>query len=141
MTRPDGFEVSGDFLHRRSAPGLDLFLLPTERFRTLHLRLYLLQPLAGASAAGLSLAASVLKQGSAGHPSRPALYGALDDLYGADLDLDTGKIGEAHVLEADLSLPAGRYTGDRGALGKALALLAEVLGEPRRVGRDRKSVV
>lgn len=135
MRAPRGFSPSGDFLHRRLAPGLDLFLHPTPRFKTVLVRAYLLQPLAEEPAAALSLAAAVLKQGSADHPDRMLLYGALDGLYGADLDLDTLRIGEAHLLEADLTLPAERFSGERGVIGKGLSILAGVLGKPLEEGK------
>ena len=130
-----GFSPSGDFLHRRLAAGVDLFLHPTRRFKTARIQACLAQPLTEGNAAAMSLAASVLKQGTADRPSRRALYGALDDLHGAEMDLDTVRIGEAHVLEAELEMPSDRFSGERGALGKGIALLAEVLGRPRMEGR------
>ncbi len=129
-----GFAPSGDFLHRRLAPGVDAFLRPTRRFKTLLVRAYLLQPLTERGASALSLAAAILKQGSRDLPDPRALHGALDRLYGADLDLDTARLGEIHLLEADLTLPSGRYTGDPKALEDGLGILAGVLGRPLKEG-------
>ena len=132
---PRGFSPSGDFLHRRAAPGVDLFLHPTARFKSVLVRLCLMQPLSERGASALSLAGSVLKQGTAAHPGRAALYGALDSLYGADLAMDTGRLGEAHVLDVELELPADRFTGDPQGLAQALGLLGEVLGAPLKEGK------
>ena len=92
---------------------MELFLHPTRRFKTALIRVYLLQPLGAQQAAALALAGSVLKQGSAELPSRQALYGALDGLYGADLDLDAGRIGEVQLL--------GRIRVLCGSPGRAVA--------------------
>lgn len=130
-----GAAPSGDFLHRRSAPGVDLFLLPTRRFHTVTVRACLLQPLAEEPAAAMALTGAVLKQGTARHPRRPDLYGALDALHGAELEVDTLRIGEAHLLEAELTMPADRRTGNPRGLAEGLRLLGEVLAEPLREGR------
>ncbi len=135
------FQESGDFLHRRAAPGVDLFLYPTTRFKSVMVRLCLMQPLSERGASALSLAGSVLKQGTAAHPGRAALYGALDDLYGADLALDTGRVGEAHVLDVELEVPADRFTGDPQGLARALGLLGEVLGAPQKQGKGFPSAL
>lgn len=129
-----GFSPSGGFLHRRAAPGVDLLLLPTRRFKTVTVRLVLLQPLRERPAAALALSGSVLKQGTARHPGRTTLYGALDGLYGADLTVDASRLGEVHLLEMELDVPSDRWTGDPAGFRKALDLLGEVVGAPRRVG-------
>ena len=126
-----GFSPSGGFLHRRAAPGVDLLLLPDRRFRTVSVRVHLLQPLAERAASGLALAGAVLGQGSARHPSRLALQRELDALYGADLDLETSRVGEVHLMEADLTLPSERAAGEEGLLARAMALLSQTLAEPR----------
>ncbi len=130
-----GFSSSGGFLHRRAAPGVDLFLLPDRRFRTVSIRLNFLQPLAEDAAAALALSGAVLGQGSAHLPSRLALQRELDGLCGTDLEMDTARLGEIHLMEADLALPSERATGEAGLLKKAVSLLAQCLAEPRRQGQ------
>ena len=129
-----GFSPSGGFLHRRAAPGVDLFLRPDRRFHTVSVRVHFLQPLAEAPASALALSGAVLRQGTARHPSRLSLQRVLDGLCGADLETDASRLGEVHLLEADLVVPSERAAAEPGLLAKAVALLAETLAEPRLEG-------
>lgn len=120
---------------RRVAPGVDLLCVCEPRFKRALLEIHVEVPLDGDSPAR-TLLVSVLEQGSAGHPSRLALARALQEAWGADLDLWADRNGEVHRLTTRVSwvgeslLPPGA-----DVVSGLLPLAREVWEAPRR-GED-----
>jgi len=119
---------------RRLGPGVRVHALAAPRFHTLWCRVALHRDL-GRGATATSLLAAVLEAATARHPTRAQLAQRLADLYGAGLRVATERFGQRQVLAATLDWP--RLPGRRGAdaLREGLALLREVLVDPR-IERD-----
>jgi len=113
--------------------GIRLRVMPTEQFKMQTIRLFVHTPLAehpGAKA----LLSLVLPRGTRAIPESRALAQALDDLYGADLRADVMKFGERQFISLQLTVPSGRYVGERGLLERALAVVRDVVFDPARDG-------
>lgn len=119
------------FIEDRLPNGIGLFVWPTEKFKTITIRLVLRRPLRRSEATMNALLPMVLKRGSKRLPRALELSQALDDLYGADLRSDTAKVGEQQFLIFHLELPAERYVpGHSSLLPQGLRLLSEMSSDP-----------
>ncbi len=73
--------------------------IPTDKFKTEQLTLYLTVPLTNeADASRIALLPRVLRRGSSAYPTAAALVRRQEELYSADLSSGTIKIGESQVL-------------------------------------------
>lgn len=119
---------------RRALRGLNLHLLPTDRFRRVTAVLAWQEELSEETASPFALLPRVLRRGSRRHPALPDLERALAGLYGASLSAGVEKIGDRHVATLAMTWPAARYVPGQdagaGLLARALELLFEVLAEP-----------
>lgn len=122
--------ADGAFVHVPLAAGLDLHVHPTDRFKTVTLQVVLHGEL-GPETTLLALLPSVLRRGTRLHPTLQDVTRHLDHLYGASLDADVSKRGEAHLLTLRLSLPAPAFVPEGEALlDEALSFLAQILSDP-----------
>jgi predicted Zn-dependent peptidase len=131
-----GVEHAGacsDFEHFRlgyPAQEYNLYVHPTDRFKTTTLRLYLHTALCEEEAARTALVPALLRRGCRRYPSLRAMTRALDDLYGAQLDADVLKIGERQLVFLSLDLAGDRYVGGEDLLPQGLGFLQCLLREP-----------
>ncbi|MCG0239182.1 MAG: insulinase family protein [Firmicutes bacterium] len=117
------------------SPGVTLHVLPTEKFKTTSIYVYLHLPLRRETVTWNALLPMVLVRGTASHPTTPDLVRHLDDLYGASLSYDVARRGEVQSLLFRLDLPSEAYlTGAEGLLERGIATLAEVLFRPAMEG-------
>lgn len=120
---------------QRVAPGVEFVALQDARFKRALLNLHFELPLDAACAAR-SLLAQVLPQGSARHPGQLQLAQALQEFFGAELDLGGERSGESHEICLRLSWVGERFLPPGSAiLPPLLALAREVMEEPLR-GRE-----
>lgn len=126
-------ERVGDFAYAEWRPGGRLFVLPSRQFKTTFLKLFLRRPLDEATTA-TALLASMLRRGTARHPTRRALAVHLEELYGASFTTDVSKLGEQQLLTLRVEGLHDRFL-DRplDLLGRGLDLCREVLEQPREV--------
>ncbi|MCA8916228.1 MAG: insulinase family protein [Planctomycetes bacterium] len=112
-------------------PGVRLLAYPSERFKTIRLRVYLLEPIKPRVATENSLLARVLRNASEAHPSRRDIARACEELYGATLGVGVSRNADAQAIVATVDFPADRYL-PRGSkeLQRATALLVEILTRP-----------
>ncbi len=111
--------------------GIRLFFMPTDKFKTISMALFLHQELSPDLAARNALLPAVLEQGSRQYPDKLTLQRKLENLYGSDLTADILKSGERHVMAFGCETPHGKYLGKNGALlGKGMSVLGSVTGDP-----------
>jgi predicted Zn-dependent peptidase len=114
------------------APGVELISLQDARFKRALLSLHFELPL-DAGCAARSLLTQVLQQGSARHPGQLHLAQALQEAFGAELDVSGERSGEAHELCLRLSWVGERFLPPgSGILQPLLGLARELLEEPLR---------
>lgn len=113
------------------ASGVDLLVVPTDRFKTGLFSVTLTVPLRKEKATAYALLTDVLYRGSRLHPDIASLSAVTDELYGAALEVGVRQRGESQCICAQCSMVDDRYTLDGSAvLEPAVALVGEILLDP-----------
>ncbi|NLC11487.1 MAG: insulinase family protein [Firmicutes bacterium] len=116
-----------------------IHFLPTEKFKTISVIVYLQQQLQEETATATALIPPVLERGTQKHPHRRDLKRTLDNLFGASLGGDVLKKGERQVLHFSLNMINSKYVKDGATLFEdGLHLLKEFLAEPVLEGNGFK---
>ncbi len=110
--------------------GIRYFWVPTDKFKTVSLRLMVHQELRQELATKTALLPKVLERGSTELPDSISLRRKLDNLYGADISTGTGKAGERQVTEISLEMVDPRYTGDEESLLAGMKTMKNLLVDP-----------
>jgi len=111
--------------------GIRLLIMPTDKFKTISMALFLHQELNREVAALNALLPAVLEQGSRQYPDKLTLQRALEKLYGSDLTADILKSGERHVIAFGCETPHDKYLGKNGTLlRQGMSVLGSVTGDP-----------
>lgn len=111
--------------------GIRLIFMPTEKFKTISMGLFVHQDLTPERAAYNALLPSVLEQGSSDYPDYLSLQQKLESLYGADVATDIVKSGERHILAFTMETAHDRYLGENGRLlAEGISVLGSVIGNP-----------
>lgn len=119
-----------DFEKATVGPGIDLYVHPTRKFKTISIKVYVHQPL-GPEATRLALLPFVLRRGCRRFQTQRKIVVFLEDLYGASMNADILKLGERQVLFFQLDVVNDRYVPKRiHALRKALEFLGLLLTRP-----------
>lgn len=84
--------------NRPLADGVQILCLPDNRFKTMQLTVALLLPLAEETASAYALLPFLLRRSCADYPDYTALQRRLDELYGARITADVGRVGDAQSL-------------------------------------------
>lgn len=124
------WQPQGKFLHRAPDRGLNLFVHPTEKFKTTTVKLYCHHVL-DSNAARNALLTFLLRQGTRTCPDARSIARHLESLFGATLDLDVFKIGERQVVALHLQVLNDRFAKDSTLLRRAVQFLGELLTKPR----------
>ncbi|MGI6097140.1 MAG: EF-P 5-aminopentanol modification-associated protein YfmF [Dethiobacteria bacterium] len=120
--------------------GVEVFLIPTPKFKTVTVNLFLHQTLNRATATETALIPSVLERGSKELPTSLKIRRKLEGLYGARLDSDILKKGERQLIVFSLDLIHDRFTGEGGSLlEKGLSILKSIVANPLVEGKGFKS--
>lgn len=127
--------MQSDYLVNYLPNGIRLIFLPSKKFKTISIGLFLHQELNRDLAAFNALLPAVLEQGSQAYPDYLTLQRELENLYGADLSADIIKSGEKHILAFVLETAHDRFLGENGDLLKrGLSVLSSVIGDPLVAG-------
>ncbi|MHC4605990.1 MAG: EF-P 5-aminopentanol modification-associated protein YfmF [Planctomycetota bacterium] len=122
-----------DFDRFEIAPGFDLFVLPTSKFKTIFVKAYVHRTLAADEATANALLPCVLRRGCRGAPDMRKMVLFLEDLYGASLSADIGKLGERHVMTFSMDFVNDRFAPGRArTLRRGLKFLSDMMLRPVR---------
>ena len=114
--------------------GVQLHLMPTEKFKTVTCRVYV-QTALEHDAALTALVPMVIARGSTKFPTMQAIAADLADLYGARFGSDVTKIGERHLVEYYFEIANDSYLGEGlGLVHQGMATLGELVTRPRVEG-------
>lgn len=117
--------------HFRLQNGINLYIHPTAKFKTILVQMFLHRHLSGEEATACSLLPSVLHRGTRNYPTRRLLAEKLDELYGSELMADVLKKGERHLVSFILDIVHDKYLpGENGLLRKGLEIMREVVADP-----------
>lgn len=112
-----------------------LHLAPTDKFKTVLVKLFLRADLEAERATETALLPYVLRHGTRSLPSMQAITEACEHLFGASLGVDVLKLGEQQVLTARLEVVGDAFLpADEAAFARGLGLLSDLLQDPLREG-------
>jgi len=112
--------------------GVKVVAMPTTSFRMVTVRVIWRLEM-GPETTAQALVPMVLRRGSRRLPASQDLTAAFESLYGASFDVDAQKMGNAHLLIAEVEVPSDRYLPEP-VEGETLKLFQEVLTDPLLVG-------
>lgn len=127
------------FMRSRLANGINLFIHPTVKFKTILVQLIFHRALREDDVTESSLLPSVLQRGSGNYPNRRAIAHRLEELYGTELISGVIKKGERQLVTFTLDLVHDQYlSGESSLLKKALEVLSDVVTNPVLAGESFK---
>ncbi|MRG85339.1 insulinase family protein [Salinibacillus xinjiangensis] len=128
--------------HKESLNGYQLHLVPTRKFKTNALVIRFLAPLQRETATNRALLPFVLQKGTKDYPSERVLRTKLDELYGADLNIDCAKKGENHIISVRITFVNEKFLNQEDSLmDELLGLVQQILFEPNLDGGSFKNEV
>jgi len=111
--------------------GFDLYVAPTDKFKTTWLKLVLRRSLNADEHSLNAVLPFVLRRGTRRHPTARDIARCMEELYGAQFGADVGKIGETQQIELGASVADEQFLPERiGSTEKVVAFLAEALLDP-----------
>ncbi|UNC91472.1 EF-P 5-aminopentanol modification-associated protein YfmF [Candidatus Contubernalis alkaliaceticus] len=120
-----------NFINHTLPNGINLYIYPTEKFKTIVYSLFLHQNLKRDLVTKTALLPFVLERGSKKWPNTQKLVVALENLYGADIMSEVTKRGERQILQFILEIVNPLYVRENGELEKkGLEVLKDVLTNP-----------
>ena len=111
--------------------GINLFVHPTDKFKTILVQLVFHRQLREEDVTASALLPSVLERGSVKYPTRMQLAQELEELYGTELMADVAKKGERQLVIFSLDLVHDQYLpGESRLLRQALEILSDIVLNP-----------
>lgn len=111
--------------------GFSIHTIPTKQFKTNQMVLKFRAPLRKDDVTARALLPYVLQSGTKKWPTTAAFRTHLDDLYGANAQVDVSKKGEFHILSFSVDVANERYLKDSTPLTvEGLHVLSEMLFNP-----------
>lgn len=109
---------------------INIYLLPTPKFKTVLVTVLLQQVLEKKLAAQTALIPAVLERGTGKYPSFRDLKIRLEELYGAELGADVIKKGERQILSFSLEVVNDKFAPGENLLRQGLLILRDVISDP-----------
>ena len=137
-----GDEHMGNKLSRQAlGQGISFSNIQDNRFKTNRLSVNMILPLTSDTVSSNALLPFVLRKGSSDYPDFTKLNERLNELYGAIIEADVYKIGEAQVLSLAVQFIDDRYAleGEPVAAECAKLLCGMLLSPPLENGHFRQS--
>jgi len=118
---------------RAEEGGLRIHVLPTDRFKTYAVSMYIGSPLTEETVTPHALIPFVLRRGNRAYTETKAFREKLDELYGAGFGFDIYKRANNQIVQFRMDTIADRYTGaaeDADLLRETLTFLLQTVGDP-----------
>ncbi|CAM3947997.1 pitrilysin family protein [Cohnella lubricantis] len=123
--------MTAEHFERGSVGRMRLHVLPTKRFKTFALSLYVGIPLTESRVTPVALTPFVLRRGTASYPETISFRERLDELYGAGFGFDLYKRGDYQIVQFRIDIINDRFvSSNQSLLREAMAFLGEVLTSP-----------
>jgi predicted Zn-dependent peptidase len=124
---------AGDFVAARTRAGVDVFVLPTRKFKTKLVRVHWRTPSSRRNAAR-ALVPNLMRRGTRRHPTMSAVSRAFESLYGSSWSSSVYKHGQEQITSLRLETVEERFLpGKPPIFAPAVALMRELLFEPNLV--------
>lgn len=119
---------------RSTKQQIRLHVLPTDRFKTFAISMYIGLPLQDADVTPTALTAYVLRRGTASMPETYQIHERRDHLYGAGFNLNVFKRGEYQIVNMAMDTIHNRFVGsaadEQNLLEESFKFLGELLTDP-----------
>lgn len=110
--------------------GINLNIIPEDRFKTCYLSVNILFPTSRETAAKNALLARVLKCGTKSYPNIQSINETLDMLYGSSISAGTSRIGDIQVMSFSSFPLESSYADGFDVLKGVIGVLREMLFDP-----------
>lgn len=116
---------------RRTVNGIRLHVLPTTRFKTFSISVYIGAPLDERTVTANALIPYVLRRGSATFPETKQFREQLDEMYGAGFGFDIYKRGDYQLLQFRMDVIHDRFVSSgQSLLAQSLQFLGDAITNP-----------
>lgn len=106
--------------------GINLWLLPEDKFKSYYAAVFLHTQLKKETATENALIPLLLKRGSKNYPTKKEISEKLDMLLGASLNAYVSKRGEEQMIAFSVSGPSDKYSPFGGCFSEALNLMFDI---------------
>ncbi len=119
------------FFHRQIMDGINLYVFPTKKFKTILVQVFLHQQLQRDLATPTALLPMILTRGSQKHPSVLEIASSLEALFGAEIGTGVLKKGERQIISFALDIIDRQFLPKGEAVLKAgLEILRDIMQNP-----------
>lgn len=123
--------MTSEQFERGSIGRMRINVLPTKRFKTFALSLFVGIPSTESRVTPVALTPFVLRRGTSSYPETISFRERLDDLYGAGFGFDLYKRGDYQIVQLRLDVINDRFvSSQQSLLREAVAFLGEALTSP-----------
>lgn len=122
--------MSNIFTHKTLQNGIDLYICPTNKFKTISIYFFLHQNLKSETATKTALLPYVLKRGTEKFTTSRSISLFLDDLYGSGMGGDILKRGETQIVSFFMDMVHPKYVEDQDIFDKAMLVFADMILHP-----------
>lgn len=112
------------------APHVKLHMIPTEKFKTVLMGIYIKRPLRKEEATLNALLSRVIDKDCERFTTRHEMQLALDEMYGSILVTDIHKLGKDQMLQIKLQVPSEKHIKEDQLMKKAVLMLNEIINRP-----------
>lgn len=119
-----------EYIRKEIGNGIGLNIINTDKFKSSLLSICFIRPLSEEEASLNALMALVLRQGSANYKTSIEIEKMLEELYGANLNIDVNKKGERHIIKFSIEGVDTNFTGESDYVAKLLDILMEIIYNP-----------
>jgi len=123
--------MSANIFERSSFHNIRIHVMPTDRFKTYAVSVYIGSPLTEQTITPIALIPFVLRRGTQQFPSTIDFHRKLDDLYGAGFGFDVFKRGDYQIVQFRMDTIQESYVQQPESLLKqAISFLGNVITQP-----------
>lgn len=127
------------FSHRQIMDGINLYVFPTKKFKTILFQAFLHQQLQRDLATPTALLPMILTRGSQKHPSVLEIARSLEALFGAEIGTGVLKKGERQIISFALDVVDRQFVPEGQTILKAgLEILRDIMQNPLLEGNAFK---
>jgi predicted Zn-dependent peptidase len=120
-----------DFIQKKLDNGINLYIYPTNKFKTVTVKVYIHQRLDRDTATQTALLPFVISRGCKMLPTSQKITGYMEQLYGAGFDVDILKKGERQIIDFGFDVIDSKFIpGEDNLLSKGLKTLKEIITKP-----------
>jgi predicted Zn-dependent peptidase len=111
--------------------GISFFHIKSEKFKTVRIDVFFIEPLNKEKASSNAIIPFVLKRGSESYPDQQKLAMRLEELYGAGLSANVMKKGENQIIHFNADFVSDQYTAGKTKLFDEIGnLVIEIITKP-----------